>query len=345
MAKATRSGGFSARLVSAPWIPLLAATIVGGVIVALLSDKFATEYNFFVIFQQAAAYALIGFAAMVVLAVRDISLAVGGIGSLAAVLFGWLTTELQVPVALAALATIALGLLVGVINGFIITRSGLTGFVVTLATGAALSGIALGVTKATAYSGIPSEWSDFGQGRLGAFPYIALVTLIIAALLFVLYRWLPLGRSMLVAGGNPEAARISGIRTDRQLIVAHVLSGALAAIAALIYVGRLGSAPPDLGGTWILISFAVPIIGGTALGGGRVSVPGAIIAAIVLSTINDALIILNVSQYGVMFAQGLLILLAVFAGRIGGFGVLRKRAAGSAGSGTSAPSTKATVSA
>lgn len=316
----------SSRTFSAPWIPLLAATVVGGVVVALLSDKFATEYNFFVIFQQAAAYALIGFAAMVVLAVRDISLAVGGIGSLSAVLFGWLTTEIQVPVLLAVLTTIALGLLTGVINGLIITRSGLTGFVVTLATGAALTGIALGVTKATAYSGIPSEWSGLGQGRAGAFPFIAVVTLVLAAALFILYRWTPIGRSMLASGGNPEAARLAGIRNHRQLIVAHVLSGALASIAALIYVGRLGSAPPDLGGSWILISFAVPIIGGTALGGGRISVPGAIIAAVVLATINDALIILNVSQYGVMFAQGLLILLAVFAGRIGGFGMLRKRA-------------------
>lgn len=317
--------GFSAQTFSAPWIPLLVATVIGGIVMAFLTDKFATEYNLFVVFQQAAAYALIGFSAMVVLSVRDITLAVGGIGSLSAVLFGWLTVGLQVPVTIAALATIVLGVVAGLVNGFIISRSGLSGFVVTLATGAALTGIALGTTKAVAFSGIPSEWSDLGQGRLGAVPYIAAVTLLVAAALFVLYRWMPIGRAMLASGGNPEAARLAGVRNDRSLIAAHILSGALASIAALVYVGRLGSAPPDLGGTWILISFAVPIIGGTAIGGGRVSVPGAIIAAVVLSTINDALIILNVSHYGVMFAQGLLILLAVFAGRISGFGVLRRR--------------------
>jgi len=316
---------FSDKTFSAPWFPLLAATVIGGAVVSLLSNTFATEYNFFVILQEASTYAVIGFAAMVVLAVRDISLAVSGIGSLSAVLFGWMVADLALPLAVSALATILLGVLAGWINGVVIARSGLSGFVVTLATGAALTGIALGVTKATAFSDIPREWSSFGQGRLGPFPLIGIVTLVLAVALFVLYRWGSAGRSMLAVGGNPSAARLAGISGTRQLVLAHMLSGALASIAALIYVGRLSSAPPDLGGSWILISFAVPIIGGTALNGGRLSVPGAVIAAIVLATINDALIILKVSQYGVIFAQGLLILLAVFAGRIGGFGLLRRR--------------------
>jgi len=92
-------------------------------------------------------------------------------------------------------------------------------------------------------------------------------------------------------------------------------------------VGRLGSATPDIGADWILISFAVPIIGGTALTGGKISVVGAFVAALVLSTINDVLILLNVSQYGVVFSQGLLILVAVLVGRLQGFGLLYRRLA------------------
>lgn len=310
----------------APWVPLLIATAVGSVVMALVSPKFLTSFNIFVILQGAATFALLGFAVMVVLAVRDITLAVGGIGSFTAVLFGWMVQGVGVPAVVAVLLAVLAGAVVGALNGLIITRSGLTGFVVTLATGAALSGAALGMTRATAFTAIPESWTGFGQGRWGFFPFIALLTLVVAAALFVLYRFTPFGRGMLAAGGNPEAATLAGISIPRQIVAAHVMSGMLAALAAVVFVGRLGSASPDLGTTWVLVSFAVPIIGGTALGGGRISVPGAIIAAVVLSTINDALILLNVSQYGVLFAQGLLILLAVVAGRLGNFGVLRRRA-------------------
>lgn len=309
----------------APWVPLLIATVIGSAAMTVVTPKFATAFNLFVILQGAAAFALLGFAVMVVLAVRDITLAVGGIGSFTAVLFGWMVQSAGVPAILAVLVTVAAGAAVGLVNGVIITRSGLTGFVVTLATGAALSGAALGMTKATAFTSIPESWTAFGQGRLGFFPLIGFLTLAVAALLFALYRFTAFGRTMLTAGGNPEAATLAGISVPHQVVSAHVMSGALAALAAVMFVGRLGSASPDLGTSWVLISFAVPIIGGTALNGGRVSVPGAIIAAIVLSTINDALILLNVSQYGVLFAQGLLILLAVVAGRIGDFGVLRRK--------------------
>lgn len=304
------------------WLPLLVATAVGGLVMSLVNDRFASSYNVFVILQDASTYAVIGFAVMVVLVVRDLSLAVGGIGSICGVLFGWLVDAQAAPILLAVLAALALGLVAGLVNGLIIAGSGLSGFVVTLATGAALTGLALGATKSQAYSNIPTAWTSFGQGRTGPFPYVALVTLAVAAVLYVLYRWSPTGRAMLTTGGNPEAARLVGISTSRQQILAHVASGVLAALAAVLYVARLGSATPDLGSTWIILSFAVPIIGGTAMMGGRVSVAGAVIAAVVLAGINNALILLNVSQYGVLFSQGLLILLAVLAGRVSGLSAL-----------------------
>lgn len=300
----------------APWMPLLVTALLAGVVLSTVKDEFATSYNLFVILQAAAGYALIGFASMVVLAVRDISLAVGGLGSLCAVVFGWAVQDAGWgPWAAAGLALLV-GALCGLVNGLVIVGTGLTGFVVTLATGTALTGLALGLTSSAAFTEIPASWTSLGQGRLGFMPAIALITLGVAVVLLVLYRWVPIGRRMLATGGNPEAARLSGISGTHALVTAHVLSGVLAAIAAVVFVGRLGSASPDLGSTWVLISFAVPIIGGTALAGGRVSVPGALVAACVLSFINDALILLDVSQYGVLFAQGALVFVAVLAGRL-----------------------------
>ncbi len=309
----------------ASWLPLLLATVVGGLVMSLVNDRFATSYNLFVVLQEAATYALIGFAVMVVLAVRDLSLAVGGIGSLCCVTFGWLVDPLGLPVVVGIVVALLLGLVLGLVNGVLITASGLSGFVVTLASGATFTGLALGATKSAAFSAIPGAWTAFGQGRFGLVPYLGLVALGVGLLLHALFRWLPAGRAMLTTGGNPEAARLVGISNVRQIVGAHALSGLLAALAAVLYVGRLGSATPDLGANWVILSFAVPIIGGTAMLGGRVSVAGALIAAVVLAGINNALILLNVSQYGVLFSQGLLILLAVLAGRLQGVGALAGR--------------------
>lgn len=319
------------KLSGSVWAPLLVATVVGGAIVTAVNSQFATSYNIFVVLQGTSGYAVIGFSAMVVLALRDITLAVAGIASATGVFFGWLVQDFRVPVVAAALATLVVGLAAGWLNGMIVTRTGLTGFVATLATGAAFTGLALGFTQSYEFSNIPDSWTNFGQGRVGFFPEVGFIALAVAGLLAVLYRWLPLGRNMLATGGNPEAARLAGIAGGRQLVWGHALSGVLAAVAALMYVGTIGSASPNLGESWILISFAVPIIGGTALAGGRVSVGGALAAALVLATINDVLILLNVSEYSVTFAQGILILVAVLAGRLQGFGLLRRGPRGAAG--------------
>lgn len=302
------------RLTQFSWGPLLLVTVVGGIALSITVDKFASTYNVFVILQGAATYAVIGFAAMVVLVVRDISLAVGGIASVSGVLFGWLVQEHRVPVLVAALIAVLGGAVAGLVNGVIITRTRLNGFIVTLATGAALGGLAVGFTKSSAFSGIPRSWTSFGQGRLGLLPFIGVVTIVVALVLYLLFRFTTTGRSMLTTGGNPEAALLVGIDNRRQVVTAHVLSGVLAAVAALLYIGRIGSAPPDLGSDWVLISFAVPIIGGTALAGGVLSVGGALVAALVLAVIDNALVLLNVSPYGIALAQGLLILAAIFLG-------------------------------
>jgi ribose transport system permease protein len=130
------------------------------------------------------------------------------------------------------------------------------------------------------------------------------------------FRWLPIGRSILAVGGNREAALLAGIPYKRAMVVAHALSGLLAAIAAVMYIGVLESATPATGSEWLIISFAVPIIGGTALVGGDAPAAGCFVAAMVLAAINDVLIVLNVNTEAVQMAEGLLIFAAVISGKL-----------------------------
>ena len=119
------------------------------------------------------------------------------------------------------------------------------------------------------------------------------------------------GRQLLAFGGNAQAAELSGISRERTIVLAHVLSGTLAAIAAILAVAQLGSAQPSIGSDWLLLSFAAPIIGGAALTGGYISVLGTMFAVILIALIENGLVLAKVDPYWVQFLLGALILAAV----------------------------------
>lgn len=305
------------RFLSAQWVPLFAATILASIILALVTKQFGSIYNVYTILQTAAIYTAIGLSQMVVLAVADMSLAVGGIAGLVTITVGGLYDAQHWPLVAAVGSGLALGLVCGLINGLIIIGMGMSGFIVTLATGTAFTGIAYGITSAIPYSTIPPSLIALGAGRVSFFSYLLIPAILLTIAIGAGFRWLPIGRSILAVGGNREAALLSGISRGRAVVVTHALSGLLAGIAAVMYIGVLQSATPATGSEWLIISFAVPIIGGTALIGGEAPAAGCFVAAIVLATINDVLIVLNVNTQAVEMAEGLLIFAAVISGRLG----------------------------
>src|SRR5258707_6715201 len=125
-----------------------------------------------------------------------------------------------------------------------------------------------------------------------------------------------LGRHLLRVGVNLTAAALSGISLKRSLVWVHSLSGLLVAVAAVLGTAQLGFAQPTIGADWVLTSFAVPIIGGTALAGGYVSVVGTFLAAIIIALMNNGLILIQADPYWVQFLLGVLILGAVGLGQV-----------------------------
>ncbi len=305
------------RVLRTQWAPLLAATIIAGVVLSFSTKQFGSSFNVYTILQTASVYAVIGLSQMMVLAVADMSLAVGGIASLVTIATGNLYQVQHWPIGAAIAGSLALGLVCGLLNGVIIAMTKLSGFIVTLATGTAFTGIAYGITSSIPYSNIASVLTTLGQGRAAFFSYLVLPAIAMTLAVGAGFRWLPIGRSLLAVGGNRDAAVLSGLSQKRAIVTAHAVSGLLAAIAAVLYIGVLQSATPATGSDWLIISFAVPIIGGTALVGGEAPASGCFVAAIVLSAINDALIVLNVNTEAVQMAEGLLIFAAVIAGKLG----------------------------
>jgi ribose transport system permease protein len=303
------------RVLNADWAGLLAAIVAGAIVLTVLSPNFLSEFNFYVLLRSVCVSIIVAFAQMVTLAVGQMNLAVGALGGMTAILFGGMMEVFGAPLWLAVPAAIGIGVLGGLINGLLSSRTGINGFIVTLATASAFTGVNLGLTKSVPFYKMPTALQDFGNGRIGALPFLLIAPLIVSPLLALFLFRLPIGRRLLAVGGNSQAAALSGISPGNAVVLAHCLSGLLAAIGAVLAVAQLGSAQPLIGSDWLLLSFAAPIIGGTALAGGYVSITGAILAVFVIALIQNGLVLAKVDPYWVQFLLGTLIVGAISLNR------------------------------
>lgn len=298
------------------WTRLAAIVVLECVVLALLEPSFLTEFNLYVVLRGVTVTLVVAFAQLVVLAVGQLNLSVGAIGGVVAVCTGGMMEVWGIPTIPAIGLGLLLGTAAGFINGMLTTRTGINGFVITLATASALSGITIGLNNAEPFYNLPSGYVAFGQARVGPFPLIGVVTAVVVAGLAMLLNRMLLGRQILAVGGNPRAATLAGIPTNRILVVVHTLSGLLSGIAAVLLMARLGSAQPSIGSDWLLPSFAVPIVGGVALTGGGASVLTTVLAAFLIALIENGLVLTKANPYWVQFLLGAIILGAVGLNRM-----------------------------
>jgi len=303
------------RFLLVEWSGIAASILIGVVVLAWLAPNFLTEFNIYVMLRSFCVGLLVGFAQMVTLGVGQMNIAVGALGGLVAVSFGGMMEVLGVPLWLAIPLALAVGAVGGLINGVLTVRTGINGFIITLATASAFAGINLGITKSIPFYKMPPSLTAFGEDRIFAFPYLLIAPLIVAAALALFFSRTVPGRQLLAYGGNATAAELSGISRERVIVLAHMLSGFLAAIAAVLAVAQLGSAQPTIGADWLLLSFAAPIIGGAALTGGYISVLGTMFAVILIALIENGMVLAKVDPYWVQFLLGALILAAVWLNR------------------------------
>jgi ribose transport system permease protein len=295
---------------------LVALIALFGAWFALATPGFASSFNLFTLGRIAAIDIMIGFSMMVVIVSGGLNLSVGAIGVCSAMAFGWLSQRFGLPLPLTIPAALAFGAALGAVNGQLIVRSGLHSFIITLATMSVFFGLMVFITRAEAFRSLPSQVLAFG--RLRYFGYVSPLIFVSAAvglLLAALYRLTPVGREMLAAGANPAAAELSGVRVGRTFVFCHMLSGALAGVAALMSIARTGAAIPsmagDLGQDWLLPAFLGPVLGGTLLSGGRVSVAGAFLGSALVSELTNGLLQFRVGEFWLQTYLGLMLLAAV----------------------------------
>ena len=282
------------------------------------AEGFLTEFNLFTLIRFAAVEITIAYAQMMALSAGEMNLSIGAIGGLVAMFVGGMMELWGFHPLVAIAVGLLLGALIGLVNGLLVVRTGINSFIITLATSSIVTGLMLITTKADSFDALPESFITFSRVRTFGLAISPLfwIMLITGILLFLLYNYSVLGREILAVGANRRAAQMSGIRVNRTLTITHTLSGLIAGLAGIMTTAMLADAVPVIGSDWLLGSFAIPAVGGTVISGGSVSVFGTILGGLLISSITNGVLLLNVSNFFVNFFLGLVLLLAVGLDRL-----------------------------
>jgi len=285
-------------------------------LISTLSPRFLSPFNLFTLTRNLAIDTVIGFAMMVVLACGHMNLAVGSIGVSAIMATGFLLEGLGLPIPVSIAGGLATGALMGWLNGILVVKTGIHSFVITLATASLYFGLMLILTKAEAFRNLPEAFNALGKARIGYYSALLFVTGFVAAGLLILFKYSVVGRQILAAGANPLAAELSGAPVGRVIVIAHTLSGLIAGIAGVMVTARLAAALPSVGADWLLPSFLAPLLGGTLLVGGFVSVIGTLLGAVLVTVLQNGLVLMDIGSFWIQFYLGITLLVAVVLDRL-----------------------------
>ncbi|MDB4891837.1 MAG: inner-rane translocator [Gemmatimonadetes bacterium] len=312
-ASARRTGNWR-RMVPGPAYAAIGALIVLVIVNALFTPNFASTSNLWNILLQVSTVVLAAVGMTLVIATGGIDLSVGSVmaiaGAVAAVMLDRGTF-------VALLAAAAAATLVGVLNGTLIATMRVQPIVVTLATLIAGRGLAQVISHDGELVTISSEaFAVLGRGHIGPVPVPVFVALLAVGAAVLLLRSTPFGRYVLAVGGNPAAARLAGVPVRRTLISVYAASGFLAGIAGLIVASRLGASDAaKIGQNMELDAIAAVVVGGTALSGGRATILGTVVGALIMQVIATSFNMLLVPYAWSLALKAAIILVAVYLQR------------------------------
>lgn len=303
----------------------LIALFVLCIIISILSDKFLTVANGWNVLRQISVNICISVGMTLVVLTAGIDLSVGSILALCgAITAGLLKNGIEIPsqnilISFTLLGAIIVGLffggVLGFFNGWVITKFKVPPFVATLAMLTMARGLTMLWTKGFPISNLGAKFDYIGTGWFLGGPVPVWISIFVIIVALILTTKTPLGRYIYAIGGNENAARLSGIKIYKIKLIVYTLAGGLAALGGLMVTARLDSAQPNAGTGYELDAIAAVVIGGTSLSGGRGSILGTVLGAIIIGVLNNGLVLLNVSPFWQQVVKGMVILLAVIIDR------------------------------
>jgi ribose transport system permease protein len=274
-----------------------------------VGETFLSVGNMENVARQISLDAPVVFGEAVVLIAGGIDISVGSNMAMA----GAITMGLQpLGTPVAVLAALLFGVLIGAVNGLLVTKGKIVPFIATLGTMSLVRGLLLTYTHQQPIPGTDSEFSFWGAGNIGFIPVPLIVTLLLMLALVIFLKYSRSGRNLYAIGGNKEAAHVAGISVDKSMFTAFVISGFTSALSGVLLASRLNSATVQVGNDTPLLALAAAIIGGASLLGGRGTIVGAFIGVLALGMLTNGMNLLGVLTY-YQIAFRALILIAVVA--------------------------------
>ncbi|MDR6941030.1 ABC transporter permease [Mucilaginibacter pocheonensis] len=289
--------------------------------ISLMSDKFFTVDNAWNVMRQISVNICISVGMTLVVLTSGIDLSVGSVLAFCgAITAGLLKSGIELPsnnlyvgftILGAILAGLIAGALLGLFNGWTITRFKVPPFVATLAMLTIARGLTLLWTKGFPISNLGDSFAYIGTGWFLGIPLPVWVSAVVIVSAVIITQKTALGRYIYAIGGNEHASRLSGININKVKLIVYAIAGVLAAVGGIMVTSRLDSAQPNAGISYELDSIAAVVIGGTSLSGGRGTIMGTVLGAIIIGVLNNGLVLLNVSPFWQQVVKGCVILLAV----------------------------------
>lgn len=280
------------------------------VIASVAVPGFLSQYNLKNVLLSIACTTVLAFGATFVIILGHINIAYGS----EIALIGCIACMVDVAtgsVLMAIAVALLIGLILGAVTGFIITKFSIPAFIMTLALTEAARGGAVLVTGGNTISGISSGFAAMGQGYVGPIPIAVLILLFCFAVMWVILNKTPYGRYIYAVGGNPKAAEASGINPKMVTFKAYLLDGLLVGVGSLLLMGRLNSGVPGAGLSYEMDAITAVVVGGTSMSGGSGTLFGTLVGAIIVGIINNVQTLLGVDSNIQRIVKGVIIVAAV----------------------------------
>ncbi len=296
---------------------MLGALVLLCVVLTIFAPNFATAGNLRNVLWQVTGVGIIAIGQTIVILTGGIDLSVGGIVAFSAMAGGLIMVSGDSPnVPLGIVATLLIGLAVGVVNGLLIAYGRLAAFIVTLGMLSITTSLTYVISDAKSIVDLPDGYRVWGKGMLGNIPYYLLTFVILFILGQIFLTRTKPGRFIYAIGSNEEAARLSGVNTRLYKTLPYAITGVLCAISAIILSGKLGAIDPDTGTGFELKTIAAVVIGGTSLFGGKGTMVGTLIGVFLIGFLNNGLNLLKVNAFWQGTAVGVVIILSVLIERL-----------------------------
>lgn len=293
---------------------LLLSLLLLCLVLTLMSDRFLTVSNLTNVLRQSTINGIIAIGMTLVILTAGIDLSVGSVLALSSVVTAdMLQQGMSVP--LAILIGLGVGLLLGLINGLVITRGKVPPFVTTLGMMTIARGLALTYTEGKPITGLPDSFRFIGTGTIGPIPTPIIIAAVAYIIFYILLNRTTFGQAIYAIGNNPVAARYAGLSVNRTVTIVYMIAGALSALAGLILIARLGSAQPTAGLSFELNAIAAVVVGGTSFSGGQGGLGGTLIGVLIIAVLGNGLNLMNVSSFYQPVVSGIVIAVALLLHR------------------------------